>query len=291
MSIRMKIAAVLGAAAASLTLAAGAQAAGGVEVKIKDVAFPFEGPFGVYDQAQLQRGFQIYSQVCASCHGMKYVAFRTLGDEKGPGLSEEAVKAIAAEYEFPRDDDPSELRPGAPFDYFPTPEYFGNGHPPDLSLIAKARVGFHGPAGTGINQLFKGIGGPEYIYSLLTGYADTPECAIDSEPDGYYYNLAFAAGAFPDSCKDSHGGHMVPGSWIAMPPQIYDGVVDYSDGTEATAHRHAMDIAAYLMWAAEPKLVDRKEAGFRNILLLGVLTVLLYHVNKRLWAPIKGKQG
>ena len=286
----MTIRTIIAAAVASLALASGAQAAG-AETKITDVAFPFEGPFGVYDQAQLQRGFQIYSQVCAACHGMQYVAFRTLGDENGPGFSEEEVKAIAAQYEFPREDDPEEFREGAPFDYFPTPEYFGNGNPPDLSLIAKSRVGFHGPMGLGTRQLFRGIGGPEYIYSLMMGYADTPECAIDSEPDGYYYNTAFAAGAFPDSCKDEHGKHLVPGSWIAMPPQIYDELVEYTDGTEATAHQHAMDISAFLMWAAEPKLVDRKEAGFRNILLLTVLTVLLYYVNKRLWAPIKGEKA
>lgn len=275
------------AAAASLALAASGALAAGVETKIKDVAFPFEGPFGVYDQAQLQRGFQIYKEVCASCHGMKYVAFRTLSDKNGPGIPEDEMKAIAAEYEFPKEGAPDEFRSGAPFDYFPTPEYSGNGVPPDLSVIAKARAGFEGPMGLGLNQIFRGIGGPEYIYSLMLGYAETPECAVDSEPDGYYYNTAFAAGAFPDSCKDEHGHHMVPGSWIAMPPQVVDELVDYADGTAPTAHQHAMDVAAFLMWAAEPKLVDRKEAGFRNILLVGLLTVLLYYVNKRLWAPIK----
>lgn len=286
----MKFRHMIVAAAASFTLAAGALAAE-VETHIDDVAFPFEGPFGVYDQAQLQRGFQVFNQVCTACHGMQYVAFRTLGSPTGPGFPEAQVKEIAAQYEYPTEDDPDEYREGAPFDYFPTPEYFGNGVPPDLSLIAKARVGFHGPMGTGVNQLFKGIGGPEYLYSLMLGYAETPECALDSEPVGYYYNTAFSAGAFPDSCKDEDGKHMVPGSWIAMPPQIYEETVEYMDGTEATAEQHAEDVAAFLMWAAEPKLVERKEAGFRNILLLGVLTVLLYYVNKRLWAPIKNKQG
>lgn len=273
-------------AAVSAVALAGAAAAAEVETVIKDVRFTFEGPFGQYDRAQLQRGFQIYNEVCAACHGMRYVAFRHLGAETGPFFPEEQVQAIAAQWEFPREDDPSEMRPGQPFDYFPTPEYFGDGVPPDLSLMAKARAGFHGPEGTGINQLFRGIGGPEYIYSLMTGYADTPECAIDNEPNGYY-NKAFAVGAFPESCIDEHGHRMVPGSWIAMPQQLYDDLVDYADGTPATEHQLAMDIASFLMWTAEPKMMERKEAGLRNVVWLVVLAVLLYFTNKRLWAPVK----
>ncbi len=274
-------------AAAALAVAAGQASAAEVETRITDVDFSFEGPFGVYDRAQLQRGYQIFSQVCASCHGMQYVAFRHLGDAKGPGFPEEQVRAFAAAYEFPRDDAPDEMRPGQPFDYLPTPEYFGDGVPPDLSLMAKARAGFHGPYGTGLNQLFRGIGGPEYIYSLMMGYDETPECALDSDIGGYY-NAAFATGGFPDSCIDASGHRMVPGSWIAMPEQIYDGLVDYTDGTEASAHQLSMDIAAFLMWSAEPKMMERKEAGLRNFIWLGLLAVLLYFVNKKVWRPVKG---
>jgi ubiquinol-cytochrome c reductase cytochrome c1 subunit len=218
---------------------------------------------------------------------MKFVSFRHLQSPTGPGMPEDQVKAISAEYEFPMEGSEDEFRPGAPFDYFPTPEYFGDGVPPDLSLIAKARAGFHGPYGTGINQLFKGIGGPEYIYSLMMGYADTPECALDSDIGGYY-NTAFAPGGFPEECIDEHGHRMVPGSWIAMPPQMLDGLVEYADGTEATANQHARDIAAFLMWTAEPKMMERKTAGFRNFLVLGLLAVLLYFTNKKVWRVVKG---
>ncbi len=277
---------ILAAALAAAGLA-GPAAAAEVKTEITDKAFSFEGPFGVFDQAQLQRGYQIYNQVCSSCHGMQYLAFRHLGAEDGPGFPEEQVKAFAAQHEFPREDDPEEMRPGAPFDHFPTPEYYGEGHPPDLSLMAKARAGFHGPIGTGVNQLMKGTGGPEYIYSLMMGYHDTPECALDSDIGGYY-NAAFAAGGYPEECLDEHGHRTVPGSWIAMPAQIYEGLVEYADGTPATADQHAEDVSAFLMWAAEPKMMERKEAGLRNFIWLGVLAVLLYFVNKRVWKPVKG---
>ena len=274
------------AAALAAALGAGAATAAGIETEVDDHGFSFEGPFGRYDQAQLQRGFQVYNEVCAACHGLKYVAFRHLGAESGPGFPEEQVKAFAAQREFPKEEAPDEMRPGAPFDYFPTPEYFGDGNPPDLSLIAKNRAAFHGPFGTGLNQLFRGIGGPEYIYSLMQGYRDEPECAADANMNGYY-NVAFGVGAFPASCIDEHGHHMVPGSWIAMPPPISDGIVTYMDGTEATAQQVSEDISAFLMWAAEPKMMERKEAGLRNILWLVILAVMMYYVNKKLWAPVK----
>jgi ubiquinol-cytochrome c reductase cytochrome c1 subunit len=281
MRIRTTLAALCLAA-----LAGGAVLAAGAEGEVENVAFSFEGPFGVFDRAQLQRGYQVYSEVCATCHGLQYLAFRNLGSETGPGFPEEQVKAFAAQHEFPREDAPDETRPGVPADHFPTPEYFGDGHPPDLSLIAKARAGFHGPFGTGINQILKGGGGPEYLYSTMMGYAETPACAADADIAGYY-NTAFIAGGFPASCIDEHGHHMVPGSWIAMPPPISDGIVEYADGTEATAHQVSEDIAAFLMWAAEPKMMERKEAGLRNFVWLGILAVMLYFVNKKIWAPVK----
>ena len=277
--------ATLAAALTAASLGSAALAAG-AEAHIEDHAFTFEGPFGVFDQAQLQRGYQVYNEVCSACHGMKYLAYRHLGDEDGPGFPEEQVEAFAAQIEVLKDGTEDEYREGAPYDYFPTPEYYGDGVPPDLSLIAKARAGFHGPYGTGVSQLFRGIGGPEYIYSLMLGYEDAPECAADSDIGGYY-NTAFSAGGFPAECIDEEGHHMVPGSWIAMPPQIYEGLVEYADGTESSPEQLSEDISAFLMWAAEPKMMERKEAGLRNILWLGALAVLLYFVNKRLWAPIK----
>lgn len=275
------------ALAALLALGAAPAFAAGGEVEISDPAFSFEGPFGAYDQAQLQRGLQVYREVCASCHGLKFVAFRTLGAETGPAMPEEQIKAIAEEYEFPRDDDPEEMRPGAPFDYFPTPEYFGDGHPPDLSLIAKARAAFHGPQGTGINQFLKGTGGPEYVYSLMTGYHEVPACAEGNEPDGTY-NASFAPGAYPESCVDENGHRMAPGSWMSMPEQLFDDAVTYADGTAATGDQMAKDVAAFLMWSAEPKMVERKEAGLRNLLWLIGLTTLLYFTNKKVWKSVKG---
>lgn len=274
------------AAAALAALAAGPGLAAGIETEVEDAAFSFEGPFGVFERAQLQRGFQVFNEVCASCHGLKFVAFRTLGSETGPGYPDAQVKAFAAEHEYPRDDNPDEMRPGLPSDNFPTPEYFGDGHPPDLSLIAKSRAGFHGPYGSGINQLLRGTGGPEYLYSLMTGYAETPDCAADSEIAGYY-NTAFGAGGFPESCIAEGGHHMVPGSWIAMPPPVSDGAVEYADGTEATTQQIARDVAAFLMWTAEPTLMDRREAGLRNFVWLGILAVMLYFVNRKIWAPLK----
>lgn len=159
---------------------------------------------------------------------------------------------------------------------------------PDLSLMAKARAGFHGPYGTGLAQLFRGMGGAEYIASLMTGYAPEPDCAPDGIP-GYYYNTAFANGGYPESCLDENREHTVPGSWISMPPPLYGEDVDFADGHSNELHHEAQDVAAFLMWAAEPHLNARKQAGLTGILFLTVLAVLLYLTNKRLWAPHKGR--
>ena len=139
---------------------------------------------------------------------------------------------------------------------------------PDLSLMAKARAGFHGPYGLGINQFLRGIGGPEYIASLLTGYTGEQRQQAGAT---FYENTAF------------------PGGWIAMPPPLYGEDVIYEDGTEATIEQQARDVSAFLMWTAEPKLAARKRAGFAGVLMLGVLAVLLYLTNKRIWAPHKRK--
>ncbi|WP_137701190.1 cytochrome c1 [Marimonas lutisalis] len=252
-------------AATALALSAGgAMAAGGGEQHIEDVAFSFEGPFGKFDQNQLQRGLKVYTEVCAACHGLQYVPLRTLGDEGGPHYSEAEVRAYAANFEV-FDPELEDFRPAKPTDHFPANTAAGA---PDLSLMAKARAGFHGPAGTGLNQLFKGMGGPEYITSILTGYTGK-----EKEEAGtiFYENTAF------------------PGGWIAMAPPLSDEMVEFDDGHSNSLHHMSEDVSAFLMWAAEPKMMARKQAGFIGVLMLTILSVLLYLTNKRLWAPHKGK--
>ena len=241
----------------------GAMAAG--EAETHDVDFSFEGPFGAFDQMQLQRGLQVYTEVCAACHGLRYVPFRALADEGGPQLPEDQVRAYAAQFDV-FDKELDDTRPGKPSDHFPMSSL---SNAPDLSLMAKARAGFHGPYGLGINQFFKGIGGPEHIVSILTGYTgETKEEAGTT----YYENHAF------------------PGGWIAMPPPLSDDMVTYADGHSADLHHESEDVAAFLMWAAEPHMMGRKHAGFVAVLFLVLLASLLYLTNKRIWAPYKGKK-
>lgn len=276
-------------AAAALALTAVQAPAAEVETEIHDFAFPFEGPFGSYDQMQLQRGLQVYTEICSACHGLELVAFRTLHDEGGPALPEDQMRAYAEFYEVFDEsllDGEGDFRTATPADKFPASSL---SNAPDLSLMAKARAGFHGPAGTGINQLVKGMGGAEYIASILTGYHEEPECALEGEPMEGYYNVAFASGGFPDSCIDDHGHRMVPGSWIAMAQPLYGDDVEYADGHSTEQEHIAQDVAAFLMWTAEPKLVARKQAGLTGVIFLVVLSVLLYLTNKRLWAPHKKK--
>ena len=245
-----------------LALATPALAAGGGDAHIEDVDFSFEGPFGTYDQHQLQRGLQVYTEVCASCHGLKQVAFRNLHDEGGVGLPEDQVRAYAAEFEV-FDTELDDFRTALPTDHFPESGFEGA---PDLSMMAKARAGFHGPFGLGLNQLFKGMGGPEYIVSLLTSYTGE-----EKETAGVvlYENTAF------------------PGGWISMPPPLEDGYVEYQDGHDNSLHHMSEDFAAFAMWTAEPKLAARKQAGLVGVLMLAILSVLLYLTNKAIWAPVK----
>jgi ubiquinol-cytochrome c reductase cytochrome c1 subunit len=252
-------------AAAALAIGSGAAYAAGAAGHVEDFQFSFEGPFGAYDQNQLQRGLQVFTEVCSACHGLKYVPLRTLGDEGGPGLPEDQVRAYAAQMEV-FDPELDDFRPRKATDHFPES---GLENAPDLSLMAKARSGFHGPYGLGINQLFKGIGGPEYIASLLTGYTGS-----DKEEAGavYYENTAF------------------PSGWIAMAPPLYEDGVEYADGTPATVEQMAQDVAAFLMWAAEPKMMARKNTGFTAVTFLVILSALLYLTNKRLWAGVKGRK-
>jgi len=217
--------------------ASAAFAAGGGEQHIEDYAFSFEGPFGKFDQNQLQRGLKVYTEVCAACHGLRYVPIRTLADEGGPHFTSDQVRAYATNFEV---------------------------YDADL----KARAGFHGPYGTGISQLINGMGGPEYIASLLTGYTGE-----EKEEAGVtlYENTAF------------------PGGWISMAPPLYGEDVDYDDGHANDIEHEAMDVAAFLMWTAEPKMMARQHAGFVGVLMLSLLAALLYLTNKRIWAPIKKK--
>lgn len=251
-------------AATALALTGNAYAAGGAG-HIHDVDFSFEGPFGAFDQNQLQRGLKVYTEVCAACHGLQYVPLRTLEDEGGPHFSDAQVRAYAADnftvYDAELDDD----RPAKPTDHFPGSN---DENAPDLSLMAKKRAGFHGPYGTGMAQLFKGMGGPEYIVSILTGYTGKEKIEAGAT---FYENTAF------------------PGGWIAMAPPLGDEQVNFDDGHSNSLHHAAEDVAAFLMWTAEPKMMARKQAGFVGVVVLALLASLLYLTNKRLWAPHKNK--
>lgn len=245
----------------------GAEEGGHGTAHIEDIAFSFEGPFGKFDQFQLQRGLQVYTEVCSACHGMKFVPIRTLSDEGGPALPADQVRAYAAGLSEVTDAETGEDRTRLPTDHFPAVS--GDGMGPDLSLMAKARAGFHGPYGTGLSQLFNGIGGPEYIHAILTGYTGEE---MEQAGSVFYENTAFASG------------------YIAMPPPLSDDLVTYEDGTPATVDQMARDLSAFLMWTAEPKMMDRKMVGLVSVLFLIVLGSLLYLTNKRIWAPHKSKK-
>lgn len=220
-------------------------------------SWPHEGMFGSYDRAALQRGLQVYQNVCQACHSLQYVAFRNL---EALGYSEDEVKAIAAQYtvtDGPDDQGDMFERPGRPSDHPPAPfpnaeaaaAANGGKAPPDLSLITKARAD-----------------GANYLYSLLNGYEEAP--ADVEVPDGGYYNAYF------------------PGHVIAMPPPLADEMVTYEDGTPATVEQMAADVTEFLAWAAEPKLEERKRAGLRVFLFLIVAAGLLYAYKRKIWADV-----
>ncbi|NRB20034.1 MAG: cytochrome c1 [Rhodobacteraceae bacterium] len=238
---------VIGAALALTPVAA---LAAGAEQHIETYDFSFNGAFGTYDQNQLQRGLQIYTEVCSSCHGLKFVPLRTLSDAGGPGLSPEQVVAYAAENFTVYDAELDEDVAAKPVDHFPANTDAGA---PDLSLMAKARKG-----------------GPDYIASLLNGYTGEEKEEAGST---YYENTAF------------------PGGWISMAPPLEDDYLEFADGHDTSLHSMSQDVAAYLMWSAEPKMMARKQVGFVGVLMLTILSVLLYLTNKRIWAPIKGRKN
>ena len=252
-------------AVSALSLLTGAAWAEG-EIHTEDVAFSFEGPFGKFDTHQLQRGLQVFTEVCSACHGLKFLRIGALAEAGGPMLPEEQVKAYAKELTA-IDAETGEERAATPADHFPENTA---ANAPDLSVMAKARKGFSGPYGLGTNQLFKGMGGPEHIYSILTGFSGETK---DIAGVTFYENHAF------------------PGGWMAMTNEaLTAGQVTYADGTEGSLENYSEDVSAFLMWAAEPKMMVRKESGFKAVLLLGLLSVLLYLTNKRIWAGVKGKK-
>ena len=253
------------ACALSLSISGSAVLAAGKGGEVDNIKFSFDGPFGKFDQNQLQRGLQVYTEVCSACHGLRQVSFRNLSDPGGPNYSQEQVKVYAAENFEIYDAELDEDREAKPADNFPANNGVGA---PDLSLMAKARAGFHGPVGLGINQMMYGIGGPEYIVALLTGYTGEEKTQAGVT---LYENTAY------------------PGGWISMAPPIEDELVEYADGHANDTYHISEDVASFLMWTAEPKMMARKQVGFVSVLMLGLLAVLLWLTNKKLWAPIKRK--
>ena len=240
-----------------LGMSGAASAAGGGNVTLLKIDWSFAGIFGHYDKASMQRGFQVYLEVCAGCHSMDYMAFRTLADL---GYNEAEIKAIAAEYEVedgPNEDGEMFTRPARPADRMPSPyrndnEARANNNgalPPDLSLIAKARA--HGP---------------DYLYSLLVGYDDAP-ASLDV-PEGMYYNNAYS------------------GNLIAMPQPIYGDDVEYADGTSTSTEALSADVTHFLMWAAEPKLEVRKRIGVAAVFFLSIFLIMSYMAKRRIWADV-----
>ena len=223
----------------------------------------FKGPFGKFDRAALQRGYQVYQEVCSSCHSMKYLSYRNLSEKGGPEFSVEQAKAIAASFEVkdgPNADGEMFLRPGRLSDKFVMPyenekaaqAANGGAYPPDMTVLVKARGG-----------------GVDYIYSLLQGYEDPP--AGVTLDDGVYYNK------------------YMYGNKIKMSNQLSDGLVEYSDGTNASVEQMAKDVTTFLMWTAEPHLETRHKMGFKAIVYLIILTVLVYFSMKRIWSRIETK--
>ena len=221
----------------------------------------FKGLFGKFDRGALQRGYQVYTEVCSSCHSMKYLSYRNLAEKGGPEFTELQAKAIAASFEVtdgPNQDGEMFTRPGKLSDKFVMPyenvkaaqAANGGAYPPDMSVLVKARGG-----------------GVDYIYSLLQGYEDPPiGMTLD---EGVHYNK------------------YMYGNKIKMSNQLSDGLVEYSDGTQSTVEQMSKDVTTFLMWAAEPHLETRHQMGFKAIVYLIILTTLVYFSMKRIWSRIE----
>lgn len=266
-------------------LAGNAFAAGVVEVPPRNT-WSFSGPFGTFDKAQLQRGFKVYREVCASCHSMSKLSFRNLAQPGGPEFSEAQVKTLAASYQVkdgPNDAGEMFERPGRPADRIPSPfpnkqaaaAANGGAVPPDLSVIAKARTyerGFPWFVFDIFTQFQEQ--GVDYSAALLQGYVE-PEHGIEVPP-GKYYNKYF------------------PAKIISMPKPLSDGQVEYIKGADGkpqapeTVAQYAKDVSAFLMWAAEPHMEQRKETGFKVLAFLLVFAGLLYFTKKKIWSRVEG---
>jgi ubiquinol-cytochrome c reductase cytochrome b/c1 subunit len=236
-------------------------------------SWSFSGPFGHFDRGQLQRGFKVYKEVCQVCHGLKLIAFRNLA---ALGYSEAQVKAIAAEYKVqdgPNDQGEMFERAGRPADYFPQPwpnenaaraRY--NGVPPDMSVLAKARTYDRGFPWFLVDMFTQyQEHGVDYVHALLVGYEEKPPAGF-SLPPGTFYNKYF------------------PGHALAMPKPLSDKQVDYTDGTPTTVDQYSKDVAAFMMWAAEPHMEARKRIGFQVMIFLIVFAGLMYFTKKKVWA-------
>lgn len=300
----MRIAKLIIAAVASLGLASAAHAAGGAKHPHgPEEGWTFEGPFGYFDEAQLQRGYMVYRNVCAGCHSMDLMTFRNLGQKGGPFYDEDypnpndnpIVKQLAAdsaEVDIINQEDGSDMtRTRLSSDPFPNPftnpaqaRFANNGAmPPDLSVINKARGG-----------------GADYIYSLLTGYPTEKEMSTIYEgltvPEMQYYNPYFAGDVSaswhgdprPRHDDGDHGRHMKPeGGFLSMAPPLLDDLVEYSDGTPATVEQMAEDVTVFLEWAAEPKAQLRKQMGLVTMIYLLILAVLVYLSYKQIWRNVE----
>ena len=231
------------------------------KIEYLKTVWSFKGLFGKFDRGALQRGYQVYTEVCSSCHSMKYLSYRNLAEKGGPEFTEVQAKAIAASFEVtdgPNQDGEMFTRPGKLSDKFVMPyenvkaaqAANGGAYPPDMSVLVKARGG-----------------GVDYIYSLLQGYEDPPIGVILDE--GVHYNK------------------YMYGNKIKMSNQLSDGLVEYSDGTQSTVEQMSKDVTTFLMWAAEPHLETRHQMGFKAIVYLIILTTLVYFSMKRIWSRIE----
>jgi len=274
---------LLALAAAAGFLAAAPALADTTQAPLKHVAWSFSGPFGQYDQAQLQRGFKVYREVCSSCHSLNLIAFHNLGDPGGPFWNPKypnpndnpVVKAIAADYKVdgidPDTGDPAK-RDATTADHVPAP--YANdiaaratlgAAPPDMSLLAAAREG-----------------GPDYIYSVVTGYAPTPAGVVGGPP-GKYYDPYFPG----DLSSYWKGKGDVPvGGFISMPAPLIAGKVTFDDGTPSTLDQQAQDVAAFLNWASDPKMEERKKTGLAVMVYLILFSGLLYASYRRIWRGV-----
>ncbi|MEM9739757.1 MAG: cytochrome c1 [Pseudomonadota bacterium] len=300
---------IAGAAATALTLATSAHAAGDAKHPHgPEGGFAFDGVFGKFEMDSVQRGYQVYREVCSACHGMKLLSYRNLGEPGGPFYDSDypnandnpLVKAFAAQ-DTVIDATPDEFgdpvtRPARPSDRFKEPyaneqmarAANGGAYPPDLSVITKAR---HGGANY-IYNLIKAYPSWDVMGDGQIGFGDEFELGegyeytgLLEQPVGQYYNPYMAGDVTPQ--WDGDPRKVPPGGFLAMPPQLSDGRVEYLDGTEATVSQMSYDIAQFLAWAGEPKQTNRKELGVAVMIYLTLLAGLLWLSYKRIWRNVE----